>query len=65
MNARDDGRSPASPGDGPVLFRPLTIRGLTIRNRVWVPPLCQYSVTARDGVPHDWHLVHLGDRGRP
>jgi 2,4-dienoyl-CoA reductase-like NADH-dependent reductase (Old Yellow Enzyme family) len=44
----------------PALFSPITIRGLTIRNRVWVPPLCQYSVTARDGVPHDWHLVHLG-----
>ncbi len=44
----------------PALFRPITIRGLTIRNRVWVPPLCQYSVTTRDGVPHDWHLVHLG-----
>jgi len=44
----------------PPLFTPITIRGLTIRNRVWVPPLCQYSVTARDGVPHDWHLVHLG-----
>jgi 2,4-dienoyl-CoA reductase-like NADH-dependent reductase (Old Yellow Enzyme family) len=44
----------------PALFRPLTIRDLTIRNRVWVPPLCQYSVTQRDGVPHDWHLVHLG-----
>ncbi|HZW40694.1 MAG TPA: NADH:flavin oxidoreductase/NADH oxidase [Agromyces sp.] len=44
----------------PTLFSPITIRGLTIRNRVWVPPLCQYSVTARDGVPHDWHLVHLG-----
>ncbi|MGW4927796.1 NADH:flavin oxidoreductase/NADH oxidase [Agromyces sp. NPDC004153] len=42
------------------MFRPVTIRGLTIRNRVWVPPLCQYSVTERDGVPHDWHLVHLG-----
>ncbi|UIP58102.1 NADPH dehydrogenase [Agromyces marinus] len=46
--------------DGPALFRPITIRGLEIRNRVWVPPLCQYSVTARDGVPTDWHLVHLG-----
>ena len=46
--------------DSPALFRPITIRGLTIRNRVWVPPLCQYSVTTRDGVPHDWHLVHLG-----
>jgi 2,4-dienoyl-CoA reductase-like NADH-dependent reductase (Old Yellow Enzyme family) len=46
--------------EGPALFRPITIRDLTIRNRVWVPPLCQYSVTERDGVPHDWHLVHLG-----
>ena len=54
--ARPDDASP----DSPALFRPITIRGLTIRNRVWVPPLCQYSVTARDGVPHDWHLVHLG-----
>lgn len=54
-----EGRQPIE-GDGPALFRPITIRGLTIRNRVWVPPLCQYSVTARDGVPHDWHLVHLG-----
>ncbi|MGI9823193.1 NADH:flavin oxidoreductase/NADH oxidase [Agromyces sp. Marseille-Q5079] len=44
----------------PALFRPITIRGLTIRNRVWVPPMCQYSVTELDGVPHDWHLVHLG-----
>jgi 2,4-dienoyl-CoA reductase-like NADH-dependent reductase (Old Yellow Enzyme family) len=44
----------------PALFSPITIRSLTIRNRVWVPPLCQYSVTSRDGVPHDWHLVHLG-----
>ena len=44
----------------PALFRPITIRGLEIRNRVWVPPLCQYSVTSLDGVPHDWHLVHLG-----
>lgn len=48
--------APASP----ALFRPITIRGLEIRNRVWVPPLCQYSVTELDGVPHDWHLVHLG-----
>jgi 2,4-dienoyl-CoA reductase-like NADH-dependent reductase (Old Yellow Enzyme family) len=46
--------------DVPALFRPIRIRGLEIRNRVWVPPLCQYSVTSLDGVPHDWHLVHLG-----
>ncbi|UOE46032.1 NADH:flavin oxidoreductase/NADH oxidase [Agromyces larvae] len=42
------------------MFRPITIRDLEIRNRIWVPPLCQYSVTARDGVPTDWQLVHLG-----
>ncbi len=42
------------------LFDPLTLRGTTIRNRVWLPPMCQYS--AVDGVPNDWHLVHLGAR---
>lgn len=44
----------------PGLFDPITLRGLTIRNRSWVPALCQYTVTALDGVPTDWHLVHLG-----
>jgi 2,4-dienoyl-CoA reductase-like NADH-dependent reductase (Old Yellow Enzyme family) len=42
------------------LFDPLTLRGVTARNRIWVPSLCQYSALARDGVPTDWHLVHLG-----
>ena len=42
------------------LFTPLTLRGATFRNRLWVAPLCQYSVEKRDGVPTDWHLVHLG-----
>jgi 2,4-dienoyl-CoA reductase-like NADH-dependent reductase (Old Yellow Enzyme family) len=40
------------------LFEPLTLRGTTIRNRVWVSPMCQYS--SHDGRPSDWHLVHLG-----
>jgi 2,4-dienoyl-CoA reductase-like NADH-dependent reductase (Old Yellow Enzyme family) len=40
------------------LFSPITVRGLTLPNRVWVSPMCQYSAT--DGVPDDWHLVHLG-----
>jgi len=44
----------------PVLFQPLTIRNTTFRNRVWTSPMCQYSVLERDGVPRDWHLVHLG-----
>ncbi|MCU1409509.1 MAG: NADH:flavin oxidoreductase/NADH oxidase [Rhodoglobus sp.] len=43
-----------------ALFTPLALRGTTFRNRLWVAPLCQYSVELRDGVPTDWHLVHLG-----
>lgn len=42
------------------LFTPLTLRGLTVRNRILVSPMCQYS--AEDGVANDWHLVHLGSR---
>lgn len=48
----------------PALFTPHTIRSVTFRNRVWVSPLCQYSVDAEDGVPTDWHLVHLGSFAR-
>ena len=40
------------------LFSPITVRGLTLPNRAWVSPMCQYSATG--GVPADWHLVHLG-----
>jgi 2,4-dienoyl-CoA reductase-like NADH-dependent reductase (Old Yellow Enzyme family) len=43
-----------------ALFTPLSIRSTTFRNRLWVPALCQYSVELHDGVPTDWHLVHLG-----
>ena len=42
-----------------ALFEPLTLRGTRFENRVWIAPMCQYSVEARDGVPTDWHLVHL------
>ena len=45
-----------------MLFDPISLRGLTVRNRVWLPPMCQYTVTARDGVPNDWHFVHYGAR---
>lgn len=44
------------------LFTPITLRGLTVRNRVWVAPMCQYSAT--DGLPDDWHLAHLGSFAR-
>lgn len=42
------------------LFEPLTIRGITFRNRIAVSPMCQYS--CEDGFANDWHLVHLGAR---
>ncbi len=41
-----------------TLFSPMSLRGLTLSNRIVVAPMCQYSAT--DGVPGDWHLVHLG-----
>ncbi|OJJ30911.1 hypothetical protein ASPWEDRAFT_118839 [Aspergillus wentii DTO 134E9] len=40
------------------LFSPLTIRGVTFPNRLFLAPLCQYS--AKDGYANDWHLTHLG-----
>jgi 2,4-dienoyl-CoA reductase-like NADH-dependent reductase (Old Yellow Enzyme family) len=43
-----------------MLFSPLTLRGLTLRNRAGVSPMCQYS--SEDGFATDWHLVHLGSR---
>ena len=42
------------------LFTPLTVRGVTFRNRIAVSPMCQYSSV--DGLASDWHLVHLGSR---
>lgn len=44
----------------PLLFTPITLRGTTVRNRLWLAPMCQYSAT--DGRPNDWHVVHLGAR---
>jgi 2,4-dienoyl-CoA reductase-like NADH-dependent reductase (Old Yellow Enzyme family) len=44
----------------PHLFEPLTVRGLTLRNRIGVSPMCQYSY--EDGFSNDWQLVHLGAR---
>ena len=43
-----------------MLFQPFTQRGVTFRNRLAISPMCQYS--ARDGMPDDWHLVHLASR---
>ncbi|HVY26424.1 MAG TPA: NADH:flavin oxidoreductase/NADH oxidase [Polyangiaceae bacterium] len=42
----------------PALFQPLPLAAITLKNRIVVSPMCQYS--AKGGVPNDWHLVHLG-----
>src|SRR5438034_2653732 len=44
----------------PHLFEPITLRSLTLANRIVVSPMCEYSSV--DGFSDDWHLVHLGSR---
>lgn len=52
----------------PLLFRPFWLRGLKVRNRLWVSPMCQYQSVAAsgpgEGMPSDWHVQHLGGLGR-
>ena len=48
-----------------ALFEPYTLRALTIPNRVWMPPMCQYSAAPQGpetGVPTDWHFAHYAAR---
>src|ERR1700704_2564084 len=42
------------------LFSSLKLRDITFKNRIFVSPMCQYS--SENGVPNDWHFVHLGSR---
>src|SRR3954470_2740477 len=60
LRSEDPGGRPRSPQfvSNPVLLQPLTVRGVTLSNRLVVAPMCQYSVT--DGLVDDYHLVHLG-----
>ena len=44
------------------LFERIKIRNLEIRNRIFIPAMCQYSCENQDGVVNEWHLVHLGAR---
>ncbi|MCG6119436.1 MAG: NADH:flavin oxidoreductase/NADH oxidase, partial [Blastomonas sp.] len=49
--------SDQAPAKTPALFEPYTLKSVTLRNRIAVSPMCQYS--AEDGVPNDWHRTHL------
>jgi len=44
------------------LFEPISVRGVTSKNRIWIAPMCMYSCENKDGVVNNWHLVHLGSR---
>lgn len=44
------------------LFTPFQLKGLELKNRVVMPPMCQYSVTNKDGIATDWHYVHYVSR---
>ncbi|KAF8917690.1 FMN-linked oxidoreductase [Mucidula mucida] len=59
--AQDPPAGTAIPDDSipiPSLFRPITIRGVTFQNRIFVSPMCQYS--AENGLLTPWHFAHLG-----
>src|SRR3954454_2710858 len=43
-----------------LLFEPITIRSIELKNRIVVSPMCEHS--SIDGFANDWHLVHLGSR---
>src|SRR5258708_1889363 len=43
-----------------LLFSEFKLRNITFKNRIFVSPMCQYS--SEDGLPTDWHFVHLGTR---
>lgn len=42
------------------IFDPISLRGVEMRNRIWVPPMCAFTIEEKDGVPRDWHLMHYG-----
>jgi 2,4-dienoyl-CoA reductase-like NADH-dependent reductase (Old Yellow Enzyme family) len=45
-----------------LLAAPFQFKGLSLKNRIVMPPMCQYSVDAHDGTPNDWHFVHYVSR---
>ncbi|MCY0878182.1 MAG: NADH:flavin oxidoreductase/NADH oxidase [Firmicutes bacterium] len=46
----------------PSLFDPFILKGLQVKNRIMMSPMCQYSVWAKDGAPNEWHYVHYISR---
>jgi 2,4-dienoyl-CoA reductase-like NADH-dependent reductase (Old Yellow Enzyme family) len=46
----------------PKLFEPIKLRGLEVKNRIWISPMCMYSAEEKDGMPGAWQEIHLGSR---
>ena len=42
------------------LFNSISIRSITVKNRIFVSPMCQYSFATKNRLPTEWHTVHLG-----
>lgn len=62
MSKKNAGKRANAPEAAPALFEPMTLRGLTIRNRIWLPPMCTYEASARDGRPTPFHYQHYVSR---
>ena len=56
----EDARRVLRRDPSPHLFRPISFRSVTVKNRIMMSPMCQYS--AEDGAPTDWHFAHLSAR---
>lgn len=46
-----------------IIFSPITIGDVTVRNRLWMSPMCQYMADPATGLPNDWHYRHYAERG--
>jgi NADPH2 dehydrogenase len=44
------------------LMTPFTYKGLELKNRIVMPPMCQFQVNSEDGIPNEWHYVHYVSR---
>ncbi|MHB1611084.1 MAG: oxidoreductase, partial [Sulfobacillus sp.] len=45
-----------------LILEPWQFKGLELKNRIMMSPMCQYSVSDEDGAPNDWHFVHYISR---
>ena len=57
-----EGKKPSKKSGSARLFEPITLRGLTVRNRIWLPPMDTYSASACDGKPTPFHYQHYVSR---